>query len=229
MRGADARCRRATIDASSVTATIIDGERDRAADSRRGARPMSTRLRAAGVAARARRRARRRQPVVDLLRARQDARRRRGRHAFGDDPPARRTSRRTNCCDSSQSSTPTRAGTAILVQLPLPPHIDESRRHRRRRAEKDVDGLQPDQRRAACFAASRPSSRARRTASSRCCCAPATIPRGSTSVICGRSNLVGKPLAGLLMQKARGGNATVTVCHTATPDIAELHAPARTS
>jgi methylenetetrahydrofolate dehydrogenase (NADP+)/methenyltetrahydrofolate cyclohydrolase len=38
-------------------------------------------------------------------------------------------------------------------------------------------------------------------------------------VICGRSNLVGKPLAGLLMQKAPGANATVTVCHTGTPDL----------
>ena len=46
-------------------------------------------------------------------------------------------------------------------------------------------------------------------------------PAGKHVVICGRSNLVGKPLAGLLMQKARGGNATVTICHTGTPDIAE--------
>jgi methylenetetrahydrofolate dehydrogenase (NADP+)/methenyltetrahydrofolate cyclohydrolase len=44
-------------------------------------------------------------------------------------------------------------------------------------------------------------------------------PAGKHVVICGRSNLVGKPLAGLLMQKRVGGNATVTVCHTATPDI----------
>jgi methylenetetrahydrofolate dehydrogenase (NADP+)/methenyltetrahydrofolate cyclohydrolase len=47
-------------------------------------------------------------------------------------------------------------------------------------------------------------------------------PAGKHVVICGRSNLVGKPLAGLLMQKARGGNATVTICHTATPDIGEF-------
>jgi methylenetetrahydrofolate dehydrogenase (NADP+) / methenyltetrahydrofolate cyclohydrolase len=39
-------------------------------------------------------------------------------------------------------------------------------------------------------------------------------------VIVGRSNLVGKPLAALLMQRGRGGNATVTVCHTGTPDLA---------
>jgi methylenetetrahydrofolate dehydrogenase (NADP+)/methenyltetrahydrofolate cyclohydrolase len=41
-------------------------------------------------------------------------------------------------------------------------------------------------------------------------------------VICGRSNLVGKPLAGLLMQKAPGANATVTICHTGTPDLARF-------
>ena len=44
-------------------------------------------------------------------------------------------------------------------------------------------------------------------------------PAGQHVVICGRSNLVGKPLAGLLMQKRLGGNATVTICHTGTPDI----------
>jgi methylenetetrahydrofolate dehydrogenase (NADP+)/methenyltetrahydrofolate cyclohydrolase len=42
---------------------------------------------------------------------------------------------------------------------------------------------------------------------------------GAHAVIVGRSNIVGKPLANLLMQKREGGNATVTVCHTATPDI----------
>ena len=39
-------------------------------------------------------------------------------------------------------------------------------------------------------------------------------------VICGRSDIVGKPLAALLMQRGRGGNATVTVCHTRTRDLA---------
>jgi methylenetetrahydrofolate dehydrogenase (NADP+)/methenyltetrahydrofolate cyclohydrolase len=45
-------------------------------------------------------------------------------------------------------------------------------------------------------------------------------PAGKHVVVCGRSNLVGKPLAGLLMQKAEGANATVTICHTGTPDLA---------
>jgi methylenetetrahydrofolate dehydrogenase (NADP+)/methenyltetrahydrofolate cyclohydrolase len=45
-------------------------------------------------------------------------------------------------------------------------------------------------------------------------------PDGKHVVVCGRSNLVGKPLAVLLMQKRAGANATVTVCHTGTPDLA---------
>jgi methylenetetrahydrofolate dehydrogenase (NADP+)/methenyltetrahydrofolate cyclohydrolase len=45
-------------------------------------------------------------------------------------------------------------------------------------------------------------------------------PAGKHVVVCGRSNLVGKPLVGLLMRKAKGGNATVTLCHTGTRDLA---------
>ena len=41
-------------------------------------------------------------------------------------------------------------------------------------------------------------------------------------VICGRSDIVGKPLAVLLMQRRKGGNATVTVCHTQTKDLAQV-------
>jgi methylenetetrahydrofolate dehydrogenase (NADP+)/methenyltetrahydrofolate cyclohydrolase len=47
-------------------------------------------------------------------------------------------------------------------------------------------------------------------------------PEGKHVVIVGRSNIVGKPLIGILVQKARGANATVTVCHTGTPDIAAI-------
>ena len=47
-------------------------------------------------------------------------------------------------------------------------------------------------------------------------------PEGKHVVICGRSNIVGKPLAALLMQKKKGANATVTVCHTGTPDMAKF-------
>jgi methylenetetrahydrofolate dehydrogenase (NADP+)/methenyltetrahydrofolate cyclohydrolase len=44
-------------------------------------------------------------------------------------------------------------------------------------------------------------------------------PAGKHVVVCGRSNIVGKPVAAILMQKSAKGNATVTLCHTGTPDI----------
>jgi methylenetetrahydrofolate dehydrogenase (NADP+)/methenyltetrahydrofolate cyclohydrolase len=47
-------------------------------------------------------------------------------------------------------------------------------------------------------------------------------PAGKHVVICGRSNIVGKPLAMLLMQKRAGANATVTICHTGTPDLGKM-------
>ena len=46
--------------------------------------------------------------------------------------------------------------------------------------------------------------------------------RGKHCVVVGRSNIVGKPIATLMLQKATPGNATVTVCHSATPDIAAI-------
>jgi len=47
-------------------------------------------------------------------------------------------------------------------------------------------------------------------------------PEGKHVVIVGRSNIVGKPLMGMLVQKGKGANATVTVCHTGTPDLAAV-------
>jgi methylenetetrahydrofolate dehydrogenase (NADP+)/methenyltetrahydrofolate cyclohydrolase len=47
-------------------------------------------------------------------------------------------------------------------------------------------------------------------------------PEGKHVVIVGRSNIVGKPLIGILVQKAKGANATVTVCHTGTKNLAEI-------
>ncbi|HXK32673.1 MAG TPA: tetrahydrofolate dehydrogenase/cyclohydrolase catalytic domain-containing protein [Dehalococcoidia bacterium] len=108
----------------------------------------------------------------------------------------------------------------VLVQLPLPPHIDESAIASAVLVEKDVDGLHPVN-----------VGRLFRGEPAHYSCTPHGVvqmllrtgndPAGKHVVVCGRSNLVGKPLAGLLMQKRRGGNATVTVCHTGTPDLAE--------
>jgi methylenetetrahydrofolate dehydrogenase (NADP+)/methenyltetrahydrofolate cyclohydrolase len=109
----------------------------------------------------------------------------------------------------------------ILVQLPLPPQISESAVIDAVAPAKDVDGLTPVN-----------VGRLFRGEPALTSCTPHGVqeilmrtghdPAGKHVVICGRSNLVGKPLAGLLMQKARGGNATVTICHTGTPDIGEF-------
>ena len=106
----------------------------------------------------------------------------------------------------------------IIVQLPLPAHIDEKVATGAVAIEKDVDGLHPAN-----------VGRLFRGEPAFLSCTPHGViqmllrsghdPAGKHVVVCGRSNLVGKPLAGLLMQKRRGGNATVTVCHTATPDL----------
>jgi methylenetetrahydrofolate dehydrogenase (NADP+)/methenyltetrahydrofolate cyclohydrolase len=106
----------------------------------------------------------------------------------------------------------------ILIQMPLPPHISESAAASAVIPAKDVDGLNPIN-----------VGRLFRGEPALLPCTPHGVkqmlmrsgcdPAGKHVVICGRSNLVGKPLAGLLMQKAPGANATVTICHTGTPDI----------
>ncbi len=106
----------------------------------------------------------------------------------------------------------------IIVQIPLPAHINETAATSAVTPEKDVDGLHPIN-----------VGRLFRGEPAFISCTPHGViqmllrsgndPAGKHAVVCGRSNLVGKPLVGLLMQKRVGGNATVTVCHTATPDI----------
>jgi methylenetetrahydrofolate dehydrogenase (NADP+)/methenyltetrahydrofolate cyclohydrolase len=107
----------------------------------------------------------------------------------------------------------------LLVQLPLPPQISESVVLLAVDPDKDVDGLHPFN--VGKLAAGAPAFVP---------CTPAGIqqlllrsgydPAGAHVVVCGRSNIVGKPVAMLLMQKATGANATVTVCHTGTRDLA---------
>ena len=105
----------------------------------------------------------------------------------------------------------------FIVQLPLPRHIDEQAVIEAIDPAKDVDrqsvGLP-------CFHSATPAGIVellRRY----------NIPtRGKNVVIVGRSNIVGKPLAAMLMQKGEQGDATVTVCHSATPDLASVTAKA---
>jgi len=107
----------------------------------------------------------------------------------------------------------------ILVQLPLPRHIDEAKVLFAIDPAKDVDGFHP-------------VNAGKMMLGERCFlpCTPHGIQEllqrahietsGAEVVVVGRSNIVGKPIANLMLQKRPGGNATVTVCHTRTRDMA---------
>ncbi|MCF7914290.1 MAG: bifunctional methylenetetrahydrofolate dehydrogenase/methenyltetrahydrofolate cyclohydrolase FolD [Spirochaetaceae bacterium] len=109
----------------------------------------------------------------------------------------------------------------ILVQLPLPDHIDEEKVLLRIKPEKDVDGFHPFN--VGKMMLGQPAFLP---------CTPhgviqmlirsGVVTKGAHAVIVGRSNIVGKPLANMLLQKAEGRNATVTVCHSATKDMASI-------
>jgi methylenetetrahydrofolate dehydrogenase (NADP+)/methenyltetrahydrofolate cyclohydrolase len=108
----------------------------------------------------------------------------------------------------------------ILVQMPLPSHIDAERVLRAVDPAKDVDGFHPEN--VGLLVTGSPRFK------------PATPhgieqlllrsdieTEGAEAVVVGRSNIVGKPMANLLLQKSATGNATVTVCHSRTADLAE--------
>lgn len=107
----------------------------------------------------------------------------------------------------------------FIVQLPLPAHIDEQAVIEAVRPDKDVDGFHPVNvgRQALglpCFHSATPAGIVELLRHY-------DIPtRGRNCVIIGRSNIVGKPLAALMMQ--RGVDATVTVCHSATEGLADI-------
>lgn len=113
----------------------------------------------------------------------------------------------------------------FIVQLPLPKHISEQKIIEAIDYRKDVDGFHPiNVGRMSiglpCFLSATPAGiieLLRRY----------DIPtRGANCVVLGRSNIVGKPVATLMMQKANPGNATVTVLHSASADIAKKCAEA---
>ncbi len=107
----------------------------------------------------------------------------------------------------------------ILVQLPLPGHIDEDRVIAAISPDKDVDGFHPVN-----------LGRMLLGHETFLPCTPHGIIRllertdtpveGAEIVVIGRSRIVGMPVANLLFRKTEGGNATVTVCHTRTRDLA---------
>lgn len=108
----------------------------------------------------------------------------------------------------------------ILVQLPLPKQIDENKVIEAIDYRKDVDGFHPVN--VGRLVVGQPSLRP---------CTPAGIqelllrsgndPGGRHVVIVGRSNLVGKPILNILLQKQRGANAIVTIAHTGAKDISQ--------
>ncbi len=109
----------------------------------------------------------------------------------------------------------------ILVQLPLPKHIDERRVLDRVDPWKDIDGFHPIN--AGLLAIGMPRFIPCTPLGIQRMLVEAEVPiRGARAVVLGRSNIVGKPMALLLMQKGAGGDATVTVCHTGTKDAAAI-------
>jgi methylenetetrahydrofolate dehydrogenase (NADP+) / methenyltetrahydrofolate cyclohydrolase len=110
----------------------------------------------------------------------------------------------------------------ILVQSPLPKHIDEVAVFRRVAPEKDVDG----------FNTINLGKVAQEDETGFVACTPAGIMellarsgvnlKGKHVVVLGRSLIVGKPIALLALQKKAGANGTVTICHSATTDLPSI-------
>ena len=109
----------------------------------------------------------------------------------------------------------------FIVQLPLPKHISEQKVIEAIDYKKDVDGFHPiNVGRLSiglpCFRSATPQGIL--TLLERY----GIEPKGKHCVVIGRSNIVGKPVATMMLQKAYPGNCTVTVCHSATKDIKEI-------
>jgi len=109
----------------------------------------------------------------------------------------------------------------ILVQLPLPKHIDENIVIETISPKKDVDGFSPTSIGNLVIGKDTFAS-----------CTPAGIQellvrynietKGKHVVVLGRSNIVGKPITNIMLQKNKNANSTVTICHSATPDISNF-------
>jgi methylenetetrahydrofolate dehydrogenase (NADP+)/methenyltetrahydrofolate cyclohydrolase len=107
----------------------------------------------------------------------------------------------------------------ILVQIPLPKQLDEDEAVLAVDPRKDVDGLHPENV-GLLFSGKPRFAPATPSGVQRILVDEGVEVNGAHVVIVGRSNLVGKPLAGLLLARGKGANATVTICHTGTRDLA---------
>ncbi|MDE7155678.1 MAG: bifunctional methylenetetrahydrofolate dehydrogenase/methenyltetrahydrofolate cyclohydrolase FolD [Muribaculaceae bacterium] len=109
----------------------------------------------------------------------------------------------------------------FIVQLPLPRHINEQKLIEAIDPRKDVDGFHPVN--VGRMSIGLPCFKSATPAGIMMLLERYNIPtKGARCVILGRSNIVGKPVATLMMQKGYPGDATVTVCHSATKDIKEI-------
>src|SRR5207248_2878424 len=107
----------------------------------------------------------------------------------------------------------------ILVQLPLPQQLDAQRVLRRVSAAKDVDGFHPENVGKVSIGDPTGFRPATPYGVQQLLVKGEIETKGQHAVIVGRSNIVGRPMAALLLQDGPGGNATVTVCHSRTRDI----------
>jgi len=107
----------------------------------------------------------------------------------------------------------------ILVQLPLPKHIDAPRVLHRVSPAKDVDGFHPENVGKVSIGDPTGFRPATPYGVQQLLVKNEIDTKGQHAVIVGRSNIVGRPMAALLLQDGPGGNATVTVCHSRTRDI----------
>src|SRR6266852_5518858 len=107
----------------------------------------------------------------------------------------------------------------ILVQLPLPPQIDTNRALHRIDPQKDVDGFHPENVGKVALGDPTGVRPATPYGVQQLLLKSVVDTTGKHAVIVGRSIIVGRPMAVLLLQDGPGGNATVTVCHSRTRDI----------
>jgi methylenetetrahydrofolate dehydrogenase (NADP+) / methenyltetrahydrofolate cyclohydrolase len=110
----------------------------------------------------------------------------------------------------------------FLVQLPLPKHIDAERVLNRINPLKDVDGFHPQNVGKVSIGDPTGLKPATPYGVQEMLLRSGIDPKGANAVIVGRSNIVGKPMATLLIQPGRGGDATVTICHSKSRDLSGI-------